>query len=149
MAWIGHNENENTNKKQPYTYPGKTDPNMLGAGNLFIRSEMVTCCWCVAIVDKLQHNGNGNGHHSRQLSPLFLDTAAKIAPYPRNCEKCTRAALCSEFLQRVDHNLNSATQYDPQLILKGEHTGWENLKWAQNYRNYRSIDSLEDAYPKK
>lgn len=135
MALIGQTENAPATARDAYKHLGKTDLDMLGAGNMFIKSEMVTCCWCISIVDEGKRP--------------FMNAASRIAPYPNNCEKCTRAALCSEFLQRVDYNLNSATRYDPQLILKGEHTGWENLKWAQNYRSYRGIDSLEDAYPRK
>lgn len=143
MSWCGFYENSPCNMKEAYTHHGKTEPDILGQGALWIRRGMMTCCRYLLLALKRRKL-------NQRIPPRVVMNTMSKWPYPRECSKCSLAGGCAEFLKRSEVCGTPAFPYpDPDKVLKGEHTGWENLKWEQRFHNYRKIDSLEDAYPTK
>lgn len=140
MAWLGLYEGPLT-MKESYQYPGKTDPDMLGQGNMWVRRGMMRCCqWLMIALGRRKLN-------MRIPPKIAMNTMSKWV-YPRECSKCSLAGGCSEFLRRAELR-KDVFPYDSEKVINGTHTGWENLHWEQKYRDYRRIDSLEDTYPNK
>lgn len=143
MAWIGIIEGSSNDMREAYKYPTKTDPDILGAGALWIRRGMMTCCKYLMIA--LQRR-----KLNMKIPPRTVMNTLSKWPYPRECSKCSLAGGCAEFLRRSEIcNTHNFPYNGPDEVMQGTHTGWENLQWEQKYRNYRKIDSLEDTYPNK
>lgn len=141
MGWIGHVEGNPGTPRDAYTFLAKTDTNMLGAGNLWVRRGMTTCLLFLK-------SALAQRKLNRRIPPdVVMNTMSKW-PYPRECSKCSLAGGCSVYLKQAEIGPSLAFPYNPDLVYSNAHTGWSNLHWEKNYRNYRKIDSMEDCYDK-
>lgn len=139
MAWIGSVDGNPAKMEDNYKYLAKTDPDILGAGALWIKRGMVNC---MAFLKAALASRKLN----RKIPHcVFMNKMSKW-PYPRECSKCSLAGGCAAYLNQAEVGPSSDFIYNPKEVMKNQHTGWENLHWEKKYRNYRKIDSMEDCY---